>query len=333
MKRVLIRGDGIAAYCCEHLLSKAGFDVSIEAVDRPRLPAIMLSDAAVELIRDVFEQKDLFRNLHQIRKRVVAWGKDAKPVTLDHSAIVVSEQHLLESVRTEAWVNKAHADPEWTVTTCRPLPDGAVEHRFGSRMARTIPVTLRNDPGACWMESLKDGWLFLIPEGPRRGWLICVGAPSKELIQDSRVIAGQIEEVHEAAATGEFAAYPRTMSPLCGPQWVACGTAAIAFDPLCGDGTANAIREAILASALIQAISNGGSAPELFRHYEARLTAGFERHLALCLNFYQTGYDGSWWQQETAALRRGIDWCSERRGTFGAYRYQLKGFDLIPVLP
>jgi hypothetical protein len=199
-------------------------------------------------------------------------------------------------------------------------------------MARALRVSLRNDPGACSIESLQDGWLFLIPEGERRGRLLCVGAAPEDLIRRSRVIAGQVEEVRADGAKDEFAAFPRTISPLCGPQWVACGTAAIAFDPLCGDGTANAIREAILASALIQAISKGGSAPELFRHYDARLTAGFERHLGLCLNFYQSGGDGPWWQQETAALRRGLQWCSQRNESFGEYRYQLKGFDLVPVL-
>ena len=44
-----------------------------------------------------------------------------------------------------------------------------------------------------------------------------------------------------------FDSCPGMSLPLCGDRWVACGPAAIAFDPICGDGTAQAVREAILA--------------------------------------------------------------------------------------
>ena len=87
MHRVIIRGDGIAAYCCAHLLKAAGIRVSLDQTDRPRLPAIMLGEAALALIRDVFEQDDLFRDLPRIEKRVVAWGPNSTPVALDHSAV------------------------------------------------------------------------------------------------------------------------------------------------------------------------------------------------------------------------------------------------------
>src|ERR1700712_4090167 len=98
MKRVLIRGGGIAACCCEHLLRKAGVEVLREEHARPRLPAILLSDAAITLLRDVFERPALFRNCHRIEKRVVAWGPGAEAVELAHSGAVVSEEELLSAV-------------------------------------------------------------------------------------------------------------------------------------------------------------------------------------------------------------------------------------------
>ena len=55
LTNISIRGDGVAAYCAAHLLGKAGFRVSLRRTDRPRLPAILLSDAALALIREVFE--------------------------------------------------------------------------------------------------------------------------------------------------------------------------------------------------------------------------------------------------------------------------------------
>lgn len=331
MGDVSIRGDGVAACCCAHLLKAAGFRVSLDQTERHRLPAIMLGEAALALIRDVFERKDLFRDLPRIEKRVVSWSPNSGPVTLDHSAVVVSEQVLLESLRPELEAGNdepSDAEAAWTVFASRPLPTEAVEHHFGSRHASAAPVELKTSsgPAACWIESFENGWMFLIPNAPSSGWLLSVGGPAEELLSRSRAIAGQI--VNLLPASGEFPAYPQIVSPLCGPGWLACGAAAMAFDPICGDGTANAIREAILAAAVIRAAANGSPTEELFSHYEARLMAGFERHLAQCLGFYQSGARGAWWDSEIESLQRGREWCAQQPRSRTAFRYRLDGFEL-----
>src|SRR5258708_7549465 len=103
MTEVLIRGGGVAAACCAHLLSRAGCRVAMEAAERPRLPAILLSDSAQRLICDVFERADLFHGLPPIRTRIVAWGSGAAaaPVTLPHAAVVISEEDLLARIAPE----------------------------------------------------------------------------------------------------------------------------------------------------------------------------------------------------------------------------------------
>jgi hypothetical protein len=329
---VVIRGDGVAAYCCAYLLGKAGLHVALEHVDRPRLPAIMLGDQALALIRDVFERPGLLHNLPRIEKRVVAWGPGAKPVAVQHSAVVVPEDALLAEVRPSALAGPDPAqEARWTICAARPLPAPTTEHRFGSRMASAAPVALHDscDPSACWIESLEDGWLFLIPNPPRAGWLLAVGGSPDVLLGRSTVVAAQI--VRCGSSAGEFAAYARIASPLCGPGWLACGTAAMAFDPICGDGTAHAIREAILASAVIRAIAGGGAVRELLAHYQARLTAGFRRHLVLCRGFYQSGGTGPLWRTELDAIDRGIRWCDAQLSAGAGFRYRLRGFELEAV--
>src|SRR5580658_6569934 len=140
MRSVIIRGDSVAAYCSLHLLQSAGIQAGIEHSDRARVPAIMLSDAALDLIRDVFGKPELFRDAPRIRRRVVAWG-DSKPVALPHSAVVVSETFLLDGLRNDV---SAPADPDWTIFTSRPLPPAAAEERFGSRRAFAVPVRLKD---------------------------------------------------------------------------------------------------------------------------------------------------------------------------------------------
>jgi hypothetical protein len=139
------------------------------------------------------------------------------------------------------------------------------------------------------------------------------------------------EIVHRGSTSGEFPAYARLTSPLGASGWLACGTAAMAFDPICGDGTAHAVREAILASAVIRALAGGGSLQDLLGHYEARLTAGFRRHLTLCRPFYFSGGAGALWTSELEAIERGIQWSDAKLGAHTNFRYQLRGFELEAV--
>jgi hypothetical protein len=289
----------------------------------------MLSEQAIALIRDVFEQPDLFRSAPRIGKRVVAWGPGAEPLLMEHFAVVVSEDSLLDSIEPAI---PAEGSPNqtalWTILAAKPLPAPAVEWCFGSRMAVAAPVTLKpnSPPGACWIESLENGWLFLVPDTPTSGWLLAVGEGTEALFRGSRIIAPQIGRL--GLASGVFPAHARIATPLCGPGWLACGTAAIAFDPICGDGTGQAIREAILASAVIRAIRNGGCSSDLLSHYEARLTAGFRRHLSLCRGFYQSGGTSQVWRSEVEAIDRGIHWCDAKLRDHVGFRFQLRGFEL-----
>jgi hypothetical protein len=288
---------------------------------------IVLGDQALALIRDIFDRPGLFSDAPRIRKRIVAWGQNAAPVAVEHSAIVVSEETLLDAIRPAVITTGKNQEAPWTILATRPLPAPNVEHCFGSRMASAQQVNLKesSDPNACWIESLEHGWLFLVP-----GWLLSVGGPADALLAESRVIAPEITNI--AASSGEFPAYARIASPLCSPGWLACGTAAMAFDPICGDGTGHAIREAILASAVIRGLAGGGSLDQLLAHYEARLTAGFRRHLMLCREFYLSGGTGPLWRRELDAIVQGIQWSDAKLGAHAGFRYQLRGFELEPVI-
>jgi hypothetical protein len=332
MKNIFISGDGVAACCCSYLLKQAGFRVEVKRGDRPRLPAILLSDAALALIQGVFGDLSLDPS-HAIRNRVVAWGPDAQVLTLEHSARVVSEQSLLAKLWSRVDV-ESEADADWTIfssLSSGPLPPGAMEQSFGMRTASVVQVTLKDtvDPSSCWIESLESGWLFLIPNSPGSAFVLAVGDRAESMIDSSRLIAKQIAERGESS--GEFPAHPRILSSLCGDRWLACGTAAMAFDPICGDGTSHAVREAVLAAAIIQAAANGESPEELRSHYETRLLAGFGRHLALCSQFYKTGYHGAWWERELKSLEEGMAWCGQQIGNRKTFRYQLNGFELQPT--
>ena len=325
-----IRGTGVAASCCAHLLGSAGFRVVLDESQRLRIPAILVSEAAQTLLCDVYGRPDLFEGLFRIDRRIVAWEPGSLPVTLPHRAVAISEEALLERLRPRLDESAPTDVADWTVYTSRPLPASAEQHRFGSRTASIVPVELKEQgPPACWIEALEGGWLFLIPTSTASGWLVSIGGPHEVLLAESRLIAGRVHVLGDAGAA--FPAYPGIVDPVCAPGWLACGAAALSFDPLCGDGTGNAVREAILASAVIRAAAAGDDVDRLLSHYRARLIAGFARHLELCRGFYISGNRGPWWDREVASLDEGIAWCGQVIGAGNVFHYRLSGFELQAI--
>jgi 2-polyprenyl-6-methoxyphenol hydroxylase-like FAD-dependent oxidoreductase len=292
----------------------------------------MLGEATQRLLSDIFDRTGLFDGLPRIRKRIVAWGANSEPLALPHEAIVLSEQQLLDRIQPQFTGDHERRGREtaWTIFSSRPLPQPAHENHFGSRLAEASEVKLRNgcDAEACWIESLEKGWLFLLPGGGK-AWLLSVGGSAESLLAESRLVARQIADSGKAG--GSFPSHPRIADPFCAPGWLACGTAALGFDPLCGDGAGHAAREAILASAVIRAVIEGGDANALIAHYRARLLAGFKRHLEVCQEFYQSGRSGPWWDEQVDASRRGLQWCGSRLESVTNFQYRLNGFSLEPV--
>jgi hypothetical protein len=331
-RTVLIHGDGFAASCCAFLLARKNFAIGLENVCRSEVPALMVGAATQALLEDIFERPGLFAGLPRIQQRVVLWGGHAEPVTVPHSAIVVSERTLLD--RIESGRDSHHARfvaPDWTIHAARPLPDGVREYAFGQRMADASLVRFQGNAEAntCWIESLDGGWLFLLPNGGDEGWLLSVGGSAHALLSASRLVASRISEVVESRGT--FPCHPRIVDPFCGDRWLSCGAAALRFDPLCGDGVGQAVRQAILASAVTGAVAAGGDADGVMLHYQTRVVAAFSKHLGICRHYYQTGGAGEWWEQQLQQIDDGLRWCAGRFAASAKTRYRLRGFDLEPV--
>lgn len=325
MTSIAIRGSGIAASGCAHILTQAGLAVAIEPARRPAVPTILLSDPALALIRGVFDRPDLFADHPRIVRRVVAWG--GPPVVVPHGAVLASEDGVQAAL---GMVPDAPVDaPDFTIHAAPPLPTGDL-HIFGERDAVAAKVRLR-DPACAQegrVEAVARGWLFLVPAEAGEGWLLGVGGTIDGLLGQSRLIAPVVDAV--GAASTPFMAAPRIHLPLCEDDWLACGTAALGFDPICGDGTAQSVREAILAAAVLIGIAEGGDRTALLTHYQSMLIAAMRRHLALCAQFYATGGQGDWWRAQHDALMAGHHFCTGLLAKLPEPRFMLDGFRLMP---
>jgi len=308
------------------LLVKSGFSVTVERPQRRKMPFILVGGVTQALLCDIAGDPGLFRDFPRIRKRTVVWGPDAEARVLDHSAAIVSEQALLDRLWT-GWCGAGERPAEWTILAAAPAPGS--ENHFGSRKAHVAEVDLKSERAACWIESFDCGWMFLIAREDSTGSLISVGARPRAFLESSRCIADLISGVREAE--GEQPAYPRIVTPMWGSGWILCGTAAMALDPLCGDGSGHSIREGILASAVLRAIARGSEPRDVLEHYEFRLRAAFQRHLELCEKYYAAGRSGPWWDSELALLRGGLQWSRTHAAARSEWRYRLEGFDLLPA--
>jgi len=322
---VAIRGSGMAANACAHLLKGAGLRVGQEPAYRPAVPSLLLSEAALALMRDLFARPDLFANAPRVRRRLVAWG--GAPVMVPHEAVLASDALVQAALAVSN--DAPMAAPGFTIYAAPPLPVGEL-HVFGERDAVAARVRLRD--AACReegrVEAVESGWLFLVPADGDEGWLLGVGGAIDALLAQSRLIAPVVDPI--GGSSRPFRAAPRLHLPLVGDDWLACGTAAIGFDPICGDGTAQSVREAILASAVLTGIAQGGDRGALLSHYQAMLIAAMRRHLLLCAQFYADGGQGDWWRTQHEALMQGHHWCTGLLATLPEPQYALHGLRLVP---
>jgi hypothetical protein len=333
-RSILVLGSGVAARCCLQLLQRQGASVAVEGTESPKLPAILINPSAQSLLADIFQAKDLFDGLPRIQKRIVLWSSGsgglgaAEPVVVPHSGVVASEQVLLERLkkRAAAVVQSARGEPGWTIFTGKAGASLPREMHFGSRLALVGEVELTDSAqqDACWVESVESGWLFLLATGHGRGSLISVGGSTEELLEKSRLVAQRVGKMD--GVVGEFAAYPRITSSLCADGWLACGAAAMSFDPLCGEGAGNAAREAILACAAVNAILAGESAAEVLAEYSLRLMLGFLRHLENCREFYVRSITNAFWSSELRLIEEGIAWTRSQLNARPRPRFRLVGF-------
>src|SRR5262249_17880545 len=153
---------------------------------------IMLSHVAVALLRDVLSAPELLAGARPITRRIVRWGNNAPTLELDHAAVVVSERELLAQLEQVAQAPEtSNGAGDFTIFASRPLPPPAAEHGFGSRRASTARIRLKDacDSKACCMESIENGWLFMLPDEAESGWLLTVGCGPQEALAQSQLIA------------------------------------------------------------------------------------------------------------------------------------------------
>lgn len=332
MTRALrVSGRGVAAASAAQCLAARGIAVGLDPAGAwapGHAPVVMLGEAARGLLADVFAGNDVLAGAHPIARRVVLWGS-AGPQVFAHQGWVIGGERLSAGL---PWPEAGDAGGEPGVVLTGTLPAGSAVRRFGAREALALPVALTPaaDRGAALVEALGAGWLFLIPTGAETGWLLVVGAEPAAALRESRLVGPAIAAPGAVAARFETA--PRLADDPCAPGVLVLGSAALSLDPICGDGTATAVRGGILAAAAGAALAGhdrGIDGAAVAAHYRAMTIATMRRHLAVSWPFYARGGDSAWWRAQAAALAEGHAWCTRELERAGEARFMLAGDRLV----
>ncbi|MBT2412048.1 hypothetical protein J7I94_15970 [Streptomyces sp. ISL-12] len=317
---VAIAGSGLAELTCAWLLAGRGHRVR-PAADAPAAGArpLLLTGPTLELLGSLWGD-GLLHGTWRLDHRQVRWGTGERPTRFAQPARVVDGAVLAARMRERlaTALGPSAGTARWVVTA--RSPDGPGSRLTAGRrhlLAGTAPLRSGTDERTALLDTTALGWLQLTPLGAGRCLVqAMVPGPAEDptALLTRLLAASGLGRVlrHAPRAAAAVPAAPRlhhtpALSPgdLTPAGRITVGAGAIRFDPLSGTGTAQALRTAVLAAAVIDADAGGAPVAPLCRHLTDRLRAAFAEHLATCAALYGSALTSVAWQDELDAARLG----------------------------
>ncbi|MFC8451443.1 hypothetical protein [Kitasatospora sp. NPDC057223] len=315
---VTLAGSGLAELTCARLLAERGHRIRLPAREPAGPRPLLLNAPTLELFRSLWPEDPaaLLPGAVRLTGRLVGWGAGTAPRRLAQPALLVDGTALAARLAALLADRCSGAGPhDWLVTAAPGGQPAAGRRRL---LAGEALLARGVDERTARLECTTLGWLQLTPLGDGRALLQAMvpGPVERPAALLARLLAGSrlaplLRRAPNSAAAVEAA--PRLHpAPATAPAAAAAGPApgrlvvgagAIRYDPLSGTGTAQALRTAILAAAVIDSAARGTPPGPLCTHYTARLAAAFREHLDRCAALYGEAFPWPAWQDEIDAAR------------------------------
>ena len=311
---ISVAGSGVAAAVSGLLAARAGHQVQAEVAGHPLERIVAAPRATVELIEEL-TGICIPRALPSrwLRARRVAWEKPHFS-SVAHETLVFDAQALAGIVASR-------------IDTARPARTGAREKMgrgwkllAGGRSANPGRITAGGRRAAAgWVDALAgvDGCEMLVACVPH-GWLAACPHP------DGGISLASVHPAHLQLVTQD--ALEQAVDHLWpgrgrkvemrGSRWIAVapsfqpgcasdthldvGESAVTFDPILGDGTGHAVRGALLATSVMEAIAAGANERDCLAHYRSRLAHAFAQHVRNSATHYAGAWNAAVWREEIA---------------------------------
>jgi hypothetical protein len=351
MRTAAVLGSGVAALCSALILARHGWRVDLHDGDSSAGPRLVLNATTVQLVNQLFgENIALWPEAHALRGRYVRWDAAAGERFFGEPATVISSQVLGRRLRervlgttdriavASAGAEKGRAEPlagdRWVIAARGRSAAGSGYRNWLRRCVLSADVACDAATSSAFTEATTDGWLFLFPHAPGMATLQAMVAdvaadPAAQIaamLAETTLIAPRLRETPRTATVARAA--PRLRDDLCRSGWIAVGNEALSLDPLCGDGTGHALREAILAAAVVRWIEDGLPAAEALDHYRNRLQRTLAAHLRACAAFYGEVRFAGAWDAEIAAMEKGTRDLERSVAARPEAALRIRGFDL-----
>lgn len=312
-RSVIVRGSGVAALTCARLLDTQGWSVRLEQAVPARRHCLMLSEATCGLLAALWNDPLLLAGAHPIRERAVSWGLESEADVVPAPGLAISAIELARRLAASLRLSPADfTDASWIVDARPDSPEtiGAPMRAFGCRHAWVSQASLRAGSRSelCVMETVVDGWIFLLPTGAGQASLQFVSIPSitlkrtpSEVVAATRTIQKAIDDI--GVWSDPMPCMPRARLPPACARRIAIGEAALGFDPISGDGVGHALRGAVLAATSLHAIADGTPIAGCLDGYASTLRRAMTHHLNACIGLYE-GMFG--WKDEVSAMAAGV---------------------------
>jgi len=333
--RVAINGIGVAGTTLAWLLARRGFEVRLHGRRPAKGRLIAVSVETVSLAAELWQTPpERVWAGSWVQRRETAWASAAFERT-DSAALVCDPADIVArfvDLLAERGVRVADGaapedDADWVITA-----EGRTRCELGftagqrTVSAGWLPRVPHRHTDCTTVVAVGGGWFFACPD-PAGGTALMLVRPPEAGGNDAEALRTAVEEAwpgHSALAEPRGA--PRECAPQLGhlpasPGKLRVGDAALAIDPLRGDGFGYAARGALLAHAVIAA---GDCAPAALRHYSGRLREVFRAHVLNCITHYADARNAAIWSGEIARMKLAL----ELLGRPAAAECELRGFDL-----
>jgi hypothetical protein len=334
--RILVRGGGLAGITAGKLLRDRGADVRIVAGPRRPGRIVAIPVETLRLAADLFGVDLAALQIgRRVERRRVDWAAGSAG-TVAQVAFVCDiadfAAALARPLRDAGCLAvTADDDADWILEASgRPARDAM---RAGERVGQFARVAGTACDPSIAVTATSRGWVFAAPH-PAGGLAVLLASPSAALRAASRddvaerlAEAGYVTSARDIAEIGEPESIaPALAQPRPAEARLPVGDAALALDPLRGDGAGFAFRGALLAQAVLAAVERGEDRERCLGHYAGRLRAVFASHLHGCVPHYRAARHAAIWRHEVADME-----ALARRLAVDAFGFRVQGRDLVAM--